>query len=165
MDEPDTLLKKPLLENALHWFLPHFRQNLLNPIESQFPNRPHTRDIRDILRRIDAIIRAIQEWQGDSIPLTRLFEKLSSEDPKLLPLFKHIILIYRRQWAAYTQSLTDKTLHPELTESLEEDVKALDALTGAELFSRIEHLRFPRLKDFLPVQSLYEKAVFPKLLA
>jgi diguanylate cyclase (GGDEF)-like protein len=159
MPEPEVILKKPHVENALNWFQPHFRQNLVSPIESQFPNWALTREIQETLRRTEKITRAVQELAGDSIPLDGLLTKLSSHDPKLLPLFKRIILLYRRYRAAETERLTGKTFHLELAGTLEEEVKALDALTASESFSQIELLRLPRLKDFLPVQYIESAAV------
>ena len=154
MTEPKALLTKSLVRNALSWFQPHLRQTLVSPIECQFPNRPLTREIQDILRRTEAIVRAVQAWQEEQIPLEGLLAKLSGDDPNLLPLFKRIILLYRRDWAAHTERYTEKTFHLELAATLEEEVKALAALTAVESFVRIERLRLPRLKDFLPVQFI-----------
>lgn len=158
MPEPGTPFTKRMFWNALDWFQPHLRQTLVSPIESEFPNWPLTREIQDILYRTEAISRSLHEWQGDSIHLDDLLAKLSGVDPGVLPLFKRIILLYRRDRAAHTERYTDKTFHLELAETLEEEVKALDALTTARGFLRIEHLRLPRLKDFLPVQFI-ESAV------
>jgi diguanylate cyclase (GGDEF)-like protein len=90
--------------------------------------------------------------------LSGLLEKLTSEDLNLLPLFKRIVLLYRRHRAAATERLLEKTFHLELTATLEEEVKALDALTEAEGFLQIAQLRLPRLKDFLPVQYIESTA-------
>jgi diguanylate cyclase (GGDEF)-like protein len=154
MNGPDVLLDKRLASNALAWFQPHFRHSLVTTIESEFPNWPLPREIQEVLRRTDAIARVIQGWASDQVPLRGLLEKLSSEDVNLLPLFQRIVLLYRRQRAAATERLTEKTFHLELTETLEAEVKALDALTSAEDFLRIEQPRLPRLKDFLPVQYI-----------
>lgn len=159
MDEPAFLLKKPHLENALQWFQPHFRQNLVNPIESEFGTWLLTREIQDIWRRTEAIALAIQGWPGDQVSLGDLLEKLSRADPNLLPLFKRIILLYRRHRATETERLTGKTFHLELTEKLEVEVNALDDVTALESFSGIEQLRLPRLKDYLPVQYIESSAL------
>jgi diguanylate cyclase (GGDEF)-like protein len=154
MPEPGTLLKKRLIRNALDWFQPHLRQTLVSPIESQFPNWPLTREIQMVLHCTEAISRAVDERQGDEIPLGDLLAKLSDAGTGLLPLFKRIILLYRRDRAAHTERYTEKTFHLELSATLEQEVNALDALTSEEGFQRIEHLRLPRLKDFLPVQHI-----------
>lgn|SRR5262245_3196064 len=159
MNEPEAALKKSHAENALRWFQPHFRQSLVSPIESQFPNWPLTREIQEVLRRTEAISVVIQGWSGDPILLSDLLKKLSGEDPNLLPLFKRIILLYRRDRAAHTERYTEKTFHLELAETLEEELKALDALMDVDAFSRIGHLRLPRLKDFLPVQYIESSAL------
>jgi diguanylate cyclase (GGDEF)-like protein len=159
MSEPEPLLKKPHVQSALDWFQPYFRQSLVTPIESQFPNWPLTSEIQEVLRRTHAISRAIEGWSGDELPLSSFFASLSSTEPGLLPLFKRIMLLYRRERAAATERLTQKTFHTGLAESLEEEVKVLDALTEVEGFSQIEQLRLPRLKDFLPVQYIESAAL------
>jgi diguanylate cyclase (GGDEF)-like protein len=68
------------------------------------------------------------------------------------PLLKQALLRYRRWRAAHTEGLTEKTFHLALAETLEQEVRALDALVNEEWFQRIEPLRLPRLKDYLPVQ-------------
>ncbi len=66
-------------------------------------------------------------------------------------LFKQIIYRYRRDRAAQTELLTEKTFHPELASTVEQEVKTLDALVKEEWFQQIGAWRLPRLKDFLPV--------------
>ncbi|MFO0811241.1 MAG: GGDEF domain-containing protein [Gemmataceae bacterium] len=107
-----------------------------------------------MLRRTDMIDRFVIDWGEEQISLAGLLEKLSQEDIELLPLFKRIVLVYRRHRASETEALAEKTFHLELTETLEEDVKALDALIVAGGFDEIDPLRLPRLKDFLPVQYI-----------
>jgi diguanylate cyclase (GGDEF)-like protein len=158
MDKPEQVLNKQLIQNALDWFRPFLRQTLVSPIETHFPNWPLTREIQAILDRTDAIWSPVHDWQGDRIPLNDLLEKLSRADPNLLPLFKRIILLYRRERAAYTKGLAEKTFHLELAEALEEEVRILDALTDVGRFSQIDQLRLPRLKDFLPVQYIESSA-------
>ena len=58
-----------------------------------------------------------------------------------------------------TESKTEKTFHLELTEVLEQEINSLDALVSAEWFEKIDALRLPRLKDFLPVQLIEAAAV------
>ena len=159
MPEPGTSFTKRMFRNALDWFQPHLRQTLISPIESEFPNWPLTREVQDVLRRTDAIRDIVQGWSGDQIPLGDLLDRLSIKEPGLPPLFKQIILLYRRDRAAHTEGYAEKTFHLELAATLEEEVKALDALTAAETFLRIEQVRLPRLKDFLPVQFIESAAV------
>ncbi|HYT87158.1 MAG TPA: hypothetical protein VEL76_00430, partial [Gemmataceae bacterium] len=164
MAAPEQVLDKTLLENALRWFQPEFRGKLLNPIESQFPNYRLPRDIQAVLATTEAILTDIQAWDGSSMPTAQVGERLTKGDPSRLPLFKQIILLYRRSRAAYTESKTEKTFHLELTDTLEQEVKALDALVNAEWFERVETRRLPRLKDFLPVQLIEAAAVHQVLL-
>jgi hypothetical protein len=159
MSGPNELLDKTLLENALSWFQPEFRHRLVSPIESHFPNYPLPRDIQAVLNSTGAILTDIREWSGTPIVAAQIREKLSRGDPNRLPLFKQIILLYRRHRAAFTESKTEKTFHLELTGTLEQEVKALDALVNDEWFEKIEILRLPRLKDFLPIQLIEAAAV------
>lgn len=154
MSEPVPLLKRADINNALAWFQPYFRLSLVNPIENEFPNWPLAPEIKKVLEGAQRISRAVEDLSGDQIPLSVLLESLSGTDVSLPPLFKSILLLYRRERAAITERLMQKTFHPELTEALEEEVNALDALAYDENFARIEQPRFPRLKDFLPVQYI-----------
>ena len=159
MTAPEQALDKVLLENALQWFQPEFRAKLVSPIESQFPNYRLPRDVQAVLDNTKAILTDIQGWPGSPMSTAGVEERLSKHDPARFPLFKQIILLYRRHRAAHTESKTEKTFHLELTETLEQEVKALDALVNAEWFDKVEMLRLPRLKDFLPVQLIEAAAV------
>jgi len=159
MSEPGAPATKQMIQNALNWFEPHLRQTLISPIQIQFPNYRLAREVQAVLDGLASITRLAQEWAGNSIPLKDFLAKMSNVDPKLLPLFKRIILLYRRDRAAHTERYTEKTFHLELADTLEEEVKALELLSAVEDFQRIEHLRLPRLKDFLPVQYI-ESAEF-----
>lgn len=159
MSQSKPLLSKTLLENALNWFQPEFCQNVVFPIESNFPNFPLHADIRDILRRTEDILAAIKAWPGEPIPTGEVIDLLSRADPKYLPFFKQTILRYRRFRAAETERLTEKTFHLGLVGALEQDVKVLDALVTEEQFQRIDSLRLPRLKDFLPIQYIESSTV------
>lgn len=159
MSQSEALLKKSLLENALNWFQPQFRQDLLSPIEGHFPNFALPREIRAILHRTEDILQVIKGWPDEPIRVAQLVEKLTGGDPNRSPLFKQIVIRYRRYRAAYIESKTEKTFHLELTNTLEEDVKALDDLVNDEWFQQIEPLRLPRLKDFLPVQYIESATV------
>jgi diguanylate cyclase (GGDEF)-like protein len=55
--------------------------------------------------------------------------------------------------------LTEKTFHLELVNTLEEEVKLLDALVNEVWFQNIQPLRLPRLKDFLPVHYIESAGV------
>jgi diguanylate cyclase (GGDEF)-like protein len=154
MSPSQALLNKQLLENALRWFQPEFRQKLVSPIEGQFPNYPLPREIQRVLGGTDEILQEVQGWQGEPIPLEQVRDKLSAGDPNQPPLFKQNIFLYRRFRAASAERLTEKSFHLELANTLEEDVKILDALVNEPWFQQIEPLRLPRLKDFLPVQFI-----------
>jgi diguanylate cyclase (GGDEF)-like protein len=151
MDEAELSLLKGLLENAVRWFQPDFRQKVINPIESQFPNFPFSTEIQAVLHHTDESLRGLSAWEDSPIPLTEVGKRLS---PDQAAIFKQIVLRYRRHRAAYTESLTEKTFHLELARKLEEEIKTLDALVNAPWFKAIEPLRLPRVKDYLPIQYI-----------
>jgi diguanylate cyclase (GGDEF)-like protein len=126
----------------------------VNLIESHFPNYPLPREIQATLGRTEDILHLIQGWGGDPIPVAEIADELSKEDLNYPSLLKQILYLYRRWRAADTERYTEKTFHLELAETLEQDVKALDAVVNEEWFQKIEPLRLPRLKDFLPVQYI-----------
>jgi len=69
-------------------------------------------------------------------------------------LFKQMILRYRRQRAAQTEIYRAKTFHAGLIQTLDQEINALDAVAQTDWFQKIEPLRLPRVKDFLPVQYI-----------
>jgi hypothetical protein len=124
-------LDKTLLEKALIWFQPEFRQQLVSPIESHFPNYQLPRDIQAVLNSTTTLLREIQAWPGSAMTTAQMGETLSKADPNQLPLFKQVILLYRRHRAADTESKTEKTFHLELTDTLEQEVALLKPSTYA----------------------------------
>lgn len=164
-----TRIKQALLEHCLNWFLAQFRENVVQPIELQFPNFSLPSEIQAVLQRTEVSVKSIRESPatGDgTIDLLELIEARWTGDANQLQLFKQIILRFRRWRASYTEGLTEKTSHLELAETLEEDVKVLDVLTTQDWFLQIEPIRLPRPKDFLPVQfieqSTSNKPAFPE---
>jgi diguanylate cyclase (GGDEF)-like protein len=154
MSQSQELLNKTLLENALQWFQPHFRQRLVSPIESHFPNYALPQEIQEVLECTATILDDIQTWPGTPMSTAQVGEQLFKDDPSRLPLFKQLILLYRRYRAASTESLTEKTFHLALTDTLEQDVKSLDALVRDDWFQQIVTRRLPLLKDYLPTQLI-----------
>src|SRR5437879_2861913 len=114
MSESAPSLEKTLLENALRWFEPDFRQKLVSPIENQFPNYSLPRTIQAVLRGTERLLQNIQGWPGEPISARSVADKLSAAEPDLDRLFKQIIFTYRRWRAAYSEGLTEKTFHLEL---------------------------------------------------
>jgi diguanylate cyclase (GGDEF)-like protein len=158
MSQAEVSLQKGLLANAFQWFLPDFRQKLVNPIEGQFPNFPFANEIQAVLGQTNEIIQSINTWQESAITLAEVGERLSKQAPDRKGLFKQIVLRYRRERAAYTESLTEKTFHLELTSMLEQEVKTLDALVSEPWFQAVGEFRLPRVKDYLPVHYIEQSA-------
>lgn len=123
-------------------------------IESQFPGYPVPREVQAILREADGALQAIGAAPGESIPVAQMASMLATSAENHPRVFKQAILLFRRARAAWTEELTEKTVQPALADSLEEDVKVLDALVNDESFKQIAPLRLPRLKDYLPVQFI-----------
>src|SRR5690348_12826719 len=105
MSQSEASLEKTLLENALDWFRSQFRQQLVNPIENQFPNYPLPREIQTILRHTEELIRDVQGWQGSPLSVAQVGDMLSKSDPNRHPFFKQIVCLYRRSRAAETEHL------------------------------------------------------------
>jgi diguanylate cyclase (GGDEF)-like protein len=158
MSQSESSLEKGLLVNAFQWFQPDFRQKLVNPIESQFPGFPFANEIQAVLRQTSEILQTINAWEGSPIPLTEVGERLSKQTPDRPGLFKQIVLRYRRDRAAYTERLIEKTFHLELASTVEQEIKTLDALVNQPWFQAIETFRLPRVKDYLPVQFIEPSA-------
>ncbi len=158
MSESVVSLKKLIVENATNWFRGQFQQTLVSPLESNFPSWQLTTEIQAILRQTDFIMNTVEMRETSEVSLDQLLDGLGA-DAKNTPLFKQIMLSYRRDRAAATERMTEKTFHLELANILEEEVKALDAVVNHPSFQAIENLRLPRLKDFLPVQFIESAAL------
>ena len=105
-----------------------------------------------MLRGAEQIAQTIKLLPPENVEVEKAVGRFVSRDVKLAPLFKQIILLYRRYRAANTERLTEKTIQIELADSLERDIKALDRMVAEEWFKDIATMRLPRLKDFMPVQ-------------
>ena len=153
MNPQSPSLKKLQLDSVLLWFQTSFRTNLTIPIEDQFPNFPLPSAVRAVLQRTEKIKRIFDECE-ESVLTKILADKLSSADPNYLSLFRQMVLLYRRHRATDTEVLKEKTFHPEMVSTLEEDVLALDGLANEAWFQQIPNQPLPRLKDFFPVQYI-----------
>lgn len=111
MSTPTVTLDKTLLEQALRWFQPIFRERLVGPIESHFPGHPLPGLIQTVLADTADIVRVLGTWGGDACPPT--VGELVVRDLSLTsrPLFKQIVLLYRRHRAADTESKVEKTIN------------------------------------------------------
>jgi hypothetical protein len=158
MSGTGAMLKKAHWQSALNWFAGHFYQTIVAPIESQFPNWPLPREIQEVVLRTERIAGSIPGDQYDLLSLQNLLGRLGNDENNFR-LLKRIMLLYRRHRAAETERLTGKTFHLELAGTLEEELKALDALTMENSFSKLADIRLPRLKDYLPVQHIEAAAV------
>jgi hypothetical protein len=49
MTQPALHVKKGLLLNCLNWFQPDFRQSVVSPLETEFPNYPLPSEVQSIL--------------------------------------------------------------------------------------------------------------------
>jgi diguanylate cyclase (GGDEF)-like protein len=158
MTQPALPVKRGLLQNCLGWFQPDFRQSVVSLIESQFPNYPLPSEVQSVLQCWEQIRQLVDKVQSESLDIAHFFGKELANDPKNRPLFKQMVLRYRRQRAAYTEGLREKTFHPELTQTLDEEINTLDTVVEAGWFQQIESLRLPRAKDFLPIQYIEQSS-------
>jgi diguanylate cyclase (GGDEF)-like protein len=158
MTQAELFVKKGLLQNCLNWFQPDFRQSVVSLIESQFPNYPLPSEVQSVLDCWENIRRLVEMEKSVSVDLARFFQDKSACPPEYLPLLKQIILRYRRWRAAHTEGLREKTFHPELTQTLDEEINTLDAIVQADWFEKIDPLKLPLSKDFLPIQYIEQSS-------
>lgn len=151
---PALLIKKVFLQAWLGWFQGDFRQNIVSLIEAQFPGYPLPGEIRAVLEHWEKIWQLVDATKSESINLVHLFENQPAGESVGLLLFKQMILRCRRQRAAYTEGLREKTFHPGLTQTLDEEINTLDAVVETEWFEKIGLWRLPRAEDFLPIQYI-----------
>src|SRR5262249_46524975 len=149
MTQPLVLVKKGLLQACLNWFLGDFRQSIVSLVETQFPNYPLPSEVQSVLGSWEAIRRLVEATQSESIDIAAFFEKQLAAGPGNGPLFKQMILRYRRQRAAQTEGYREKTHHAGIIQTLEEEINSLDTVVKTDWFQVIEVLRLPRPKDFL----------------
>lgn len=155
MDPAAIPVNKTLFENALSWFRANIlHAKLLSPIQSQFPNYALPSEIQNIVQGSQQLADEISRWPGEAMSFAQTRTKLEAVQANHQPLLKQIILRYRRERAAYTETKTEMTFHLELLKTLEEEVKVLDALANEQWFQEIELVPLPRLNDFLPVQYI-----------
>ncbi len=155
MGPGDVSLEKDQADRAIKWFANYFNGNVVGPITTHFPAWALPKEIEDVRSGIEQIHRVFSGNIGN-LPLSDWLQRLP---PQHAGLFKRMVLLYRRHRAAETERLVEKTFHPELTEKIEAERKALDALTGAAMFLEIPEPRLPRLKDFFPVQIVESVSV------
>jgi diguanylate cyclase (GGDEF)-like protein len=165
MTEPALVVKKGLLQNCLNWFQGDFRQSIVSLVETQFPNYALPAEIQSVLERWEQIRQLIEGAASDPVDLAGLFEKPPPSRAGNTPLFKQIVLRYRRQRAAQTEGYREKTFHAGIIQTLDEEINSLDGVVGTDWFQKIEALRLPRAKDFLPVQYIEQSPIGQSELA
>lgn len=158
MAGPTLPIKKSLLKNCLEWFQGAFRQVLLFPVQSQFPDYALPSKVQSVLDHTEKIRTLLEAVNSETVDLNDFAQGQLSHESGCLTLFKQMILRFRRHRAAYIEDKLEKTFHPELIQTLEVEIKALDAVSQQDWFQAIEPLRLPRAKDFLPVQYLEQSA-------
>jgi diguanylate cyclase (GGDEF)-like protein len=158
MTQPALLVKKGLLINCLNWFQPDFRQTIVSLVETQFPNYPLPGEVQSVLNSW-VQIRKQAEATSESVDIADFFENQLTAGPGDRLLFKQMILRYRRERAAHTEGYREKTFHAGLIQTLDEEINSLDALVQTDWFQKIEPLRLPRAKDFLPVQYIEQSSI------
>jgi hypothetical protein len=156
MNQPPLAVKKGLVQSCLSWFQVEFRQSIVSLIETQFPNYPLPIEVQSVLECWERI-RQIDV--ADPIDIAQFFENQLAGDRRNAPLFKQMILRYRRYRAAWTEGFREKTFHAGIIQTLDEEINSLDAVVEADWFQKIEPFRLPRSKDFLPIQYIEQSAM------
>lgn len=158
MTEPVLLVDKGLLQKCLSWFQEDFRQGIVSLIESQFPQYMLPIEVRSVLESWEYIRQILEANQSESVDIANFFLNQLAGSANA-PLFKQMMLRYRRQRAAQTETLREKTFNAGIIKTLDKDVDFLDAVVKENWFQKIDSLRLPRSKDFLPVQYIEQSAL------
>jgi diguanylate cyclase (GGDEF)-like protein len=90
--------------------------------------------------------------QDPVIRIKELLADLSKLDPPCASLFKQMLLRYRRMCATHTEALLEKTSHPALTGTINEELASLDRVVNQDWLQAIEDIRLPLVRDFLSPQ-------------
>jgi diguanylate cyclase (GGDEF)-like protein len=153
MTEPALSVKNELLRNCLSWFQGDFLQRVVSLVVSRFPSYPHPQEVQSVLAHGERIREMVEARPPTNmVDLTALFE--SPLTTHVLPLFKQIVLRYRRNRAAYSDVHREKTFHAGIIQMVNEEINTLDAVVATNWFQMIGELRLPRAMDFLPVQYI-----------
>lgn len=152
MAQEPLLVTKKLIQTVLIWFQEDFRNSIVSLVESQFPDYPLPTEIQSILDCWEQIRQVVETGASESIDIPR---KLAAGQDTL---FKHMLLRYRRQCAAQTEAYREKTFHPGIINTLNEEITALDAIVATSWFQKIQSSRPLRGIDFLPIQYIEQLA-------
>src|SRR5205814_155400 len=144
---------------CLSRFQADWRQRILSLLEKQFPDYALPREVQSVRDSLEQIFQLVEAAQSDLIHVADLFAHQPSAGPGNPRLFKQMILRYRRQRAAHTEDLREKTFHPELTQTLDEEINSLDALVETDWFGKIEPSRLPRAQDFLALEYIEQSGI------
>ena len=161
MPEENLQIRRQLLENCMSWFLPEFNKLVVWPLQSQFPNYALPTEIREVVGTIKTIADLIKGHERENIEIKPFVEIQLDSRSEMAPLFKQVVLLYRRCEAAYAEGLLGKTFHLELTGTVKEEVVVLDELCEQDWFQAIKAARLPKLKDYLSVQFVEESRRSP----
>ncbi len=159
MTQPALLVKKRLLQDCLSWFQVDFRQGIVSLVETQFPNYALPREVQSVLECWEQIRQLVEATKSESVDVAHFFENQLAGGPGNPLLFKQMMLRYRRQRAAQTEAYREKTFHPGIIQTLDEEINSLDAVVETNWFQKIEPLRLPRSKDYLPIQYIEQSAL------
>ena len=162
MPPPALLIKKGLLQACLSWFEVDFRQWVESPLSSQFPNYPLPSEVQAVIGCSQQLQQLFKNPPSDLLDIRFYLEGQLASAPNYPGFFKQMVLRYRRHIAARTEELRERTFHPGLIQTLDEEINSWDEVTRADWFQKIEPLRLPRSKDFLPVQYI-EQTAFAQL--
>jgi diguanylate cyclase (GGDEF)-like protein len=128
-------------------------------VESQFPNYALPREIRTVLEHWEKLCQLVEATQSEEVDIAEFFGKQLAPHQESPPFFKQMILRYRRERAAQTESYREKTFHAGIIQTLNEEIDSLDAIVETNWFQEIQPLRLPRVKDFLPIQHIEQSAI------
>ncbi len=154
MSQPD--LKLQILKTCLDNFKGHFNQTVTFLIQSALGSFITPEKVDTVNRYINDIQGSLGDVAGDGPDAGQFMQDLHRRDPVVGQVLKQAVLYYRRDKATYTETLLEKTFHPELSATIEKEIKTLDALTSQDWFQAIPTFRLPRPTDYLSIQFVEE---------
>jgi diguanylate cyclase (GGDEF)-like protein len=157
MSQPE--LKLQILKTCLDNFKGHFNQTVTFLIQSALGSFITPEKVDTVNRYINGIQGSLGDVAGDGPDAGQFMQDLHGRDPVAGQVLKQAVLYYRRDKATYTETLLEKTFHPELSATIEKEIKTVDALTSQDWFQAIPTFRLPHLTDYLSIQFVEESTV------
>jgi diguanylate cyclase (GGDEF)-like protein len=147
--------------------MPIINKDQLNKIGSyaEWFHRKITEGLAGVLRDEVRHYRDPQDIASVRAQAERLLEMFKSRDhsqvtlelpDELIPIFKRMMILIRRDEVEDIEAYKERTHHPELLEALDEKLKSFDDLLNQEWFRNARPTRIPPLTQYIPLKRVEE---------